>query len=371
MLNKRHSFRRAAAVIALAAAVCALGGGTTTSSKETQQSKDASRVLIVINQASPDSVQVGSYYRNKRGIPKTNVVFINVRDSETIPIARYRSEIEAPVRTAIKALSKPIDFIVLTKGIPIRISGKPGYSVDGHLGGMDVNFRPKSENDSKIGRFANNPYYRKSEPFSSKKYGYYLVTRLDGYTLEDAKRLVDNSLAAKGDKGPFFFDTAANRRKGDYLTWQKKLTGAHNTLTKKGFDSRLEETAKFVAPQYALMGYASWGSNDGAYDKATYRRIKFKPGAICETFVSTSARTFKHTDKGQSVITDLIANGVTGIKGYVSEPFTFALADTEILFDRYTSGYNLAESFYMASAVIKWKDLVIGDPLCSPYAKSD
>ena len=369
MLNTRNRFLKAAAVVALAAAVCALGSGKTAPSKETEQSNDASRVLIVINQASPDSVQVGSYYRNKRNIPKSNVVFINVRDSETIPIAKYRSGIEAPVRSAINALSKPIDFIVLTKGVPIRISGKPGYSVDGHLGAMDIKFAVKDTIDPKHGRLAKNPYYQRSEPFNSKKFGYYLVTRLDGYTLEDAKRLVDNSIAAKGDNGPFFFDTAANRKKDSYLVMQKKLIGAHNTLTKKGFDSQLETTAKFVAPENPLMGYASWGSNDSAYDRSIYRRIKFKPGAICETFVSTSARTFKHTDKGQSVITDLIASGVTGVKGYVSEPFTIALADPEILFDRYTSGYNLAESFYMASPVIKWKDLVIGDPLCSPYAK--
>ena len=55
------------------------------------------------------------------------------------------------------------------------------------------------------------------------------------------------------------------------------------------------------------------------------------------------------------------------MKGYVSEPFTFALARPNILFERYVGGFNLAESFYMASPVTKWKDVVIGDPLCSPY----
>ena len=39
------------------------------------------------------------------------------------------------------------------------------------------------------------------------------------------------------------------------------------------------------------------------------------------------------------------------------------------LFDRYVSGFNLAESFYAASLVTYWKDIVIGDPLCRPYAK--
>ena len=59
----------------------------------------------------------------------------------------------------------------------------------------------------------------------------------------------------------------------------------------------------------------------------------------------------------------------TGVKGYVSEPYTFALAKPDILFDRYTNGMNLAESFYAASQFLKWKDVVIGDPLCDPYRK--
>jgi hypothetical protein len=40
-----------------------------------------------------------------------------------------------------------------------------------------------------------------------------------------------------------------------------------------------------------------------------------------------------------------------------------------MIFDYYTAGFNLAESFYGASLVIKWKDVVIGDPLCNPYAR--
>ena len=116
------------------------------------------------------------------------------------------------------------------------------------------------------------------------------------------------------------------------------------------------------------MGYVSWGSNDAQFDSAAYHAVRFLPGALAETFVSTSARTFGPVTGGQSRIVDLIAQGVTGVKGYVSEPFTLALANPDILFDRYVRGATLAESFYAASYMVLWKDLVIGDPLCAPYA---
>jgi uncharacterized protein (TIGR03790 family) len=129
-----------------------------------------------------------------------------------------------------------------------------------------------------------------------------------------------------------------------------------------------DEGNAFLGSKEPLAGYASWGSNDRRFDPAVYKSLKFLPGAIAETFVSTSARSFQQQTEGQSLVADLVAAGVTGVKGYVSEPYTFALARPEIFFDRYTSGYNLAESFAMGSLVLKWKDVVLGDPLCRPYA---
>jgi hypothetical protein len=55
------------------------------------------------------------------------------------------------------------------------------------------------------------------------------------------------------------------------------------------------------------------------------------------------------------------------VKGYVSEPLTLGLCRADILFGRYTAGYTLAESFAAASPLVKWKDVVVGDPLCAPY----
>ncbi len=116
------------------------------------------------------------------------------------------------------------------------------------------------------------------------------------------------------------------------------------------------------------MGYCSWGSNDPKFDLKTYQLLRFAPGGIAETAVSTSARTFLPTTGGQSLIADLIHARVSGVKGYCDEPLLQAIASPSILMDRYTRGWNLAESFYAASRFVGWEDIVIGDPLCAPYA---
>ena len=68
---------------------------------------------------------------------------------------------------------------------------------------------------------------------------------------------------------------------------------------------------------------------------------------------------------------DLIAHGLTCAKGYVDEPLLQAIASPTIALDRYTSGYTMAESFYAASHFVGWEDVVVGDPLCCPYPKSN
>lgn len=332
----------------------------TTALSGSAPSPDVKRVLVVINQNSPDSTVVGSYYVKKRSIPKENVVFVKVTSNNNISTTEYTSGIEGAVRANLAKNKNKIDFIVLTKGVPLRLDNDGGNSVDGRLMAMDAP-QPAER--------AQNPYFNKREHFSHAKFGLYLVTRLDGYTSDQAKRLVDSSLAAKPEKGPFFFDMAGNRSDGDYGSMNQMLKMASDALEFRNFDTILDTAAEFVAPKTAVAGYASWGSNDGAYKREVYDSIKFKPGALCETFVSTSAFTFSARQHWQSLIADLIEQGVTGVKGYVSEPYTFALARPQVLFERYVSGYNLAESFYMASPVIKWKDLVVGDPLCNPYSK--
>lgn len=356
-------------------ALCALGCGSPnpapvadTWSASPVVADDAHRVLVVVNESSPESVEVAGYYIAKRKIPKENVLRVKCSTQDNMEYDEFEKALRKPIKDKIYDSKNPIDFVLLTKGIPIRLHSNGGYSVDGHIAAMDLPIEPIDKPEAPQVRRSINPYFNKNDSFSRAKYDFVLVTRLDGYTVSDCKRLVDNSVDAKAEKGPFFFDEAGNRNGSGYADMQQTLARAGAVLKAKGFDAEVETTNTFVAPARKLAGYASWGSNDGAFDPEAYRSLQFKPGALAETFVSTSGRTFHRTTGGQSLIADLIANGVTGVKGYVSEPFTFALAKPDILFDRYTSGFTLAESFYAASMVIKWKDVVIGDPICRPYA---
>jgi tetratricopeptide (TPR) repeat protein len=54
----------------------------------------------------------------------------------------------------------------------------------------------------------------------------------------------------------------------------------------------------------------------------------------------------------------------------VAEPYLDGAIRPEILFPAYLSGFNLVEAFYLASPYLSWQTVVIGDPLCAPFRKT-
>jgi uncharacterized protein (TIGR03790 family) len=357
-------------------------------------------VLVVRNENSPISQAVADDYAKRRAVP--NVLSVRCQDSavnpgnETISYKDYEQAIEKPIRTFLTAHAN-IDFIVLTKGIPLRLADAPGRglrncrpSLDSYLAALDYEKMPGAASvhihDSGFtGTAWANRFWNSSIPFTHAQFGGYLVTRLDGYTEADAKALTARALAAEhkvgkpAADGKVLLDTCPSfgyadrkcqprpvKHDSDELNgneYNADMQLAADILRSRSVPVELTETDVFAGKRSGLLGYVSWGSNDRHYDASAYHSLGFAPGAVCETAVSTSARTFLPTKGGQSLIADLIAQGVTGAKGYTDEPLLQAIASPSILFDRYTRGWTLAESFYAASRFVGWEDIVIGDPL--------
>jgi uncharacterized protein (TIGR03790 family) len=315
-----------------------------------------STVLVVANANSAQSRGLARHYMTMRRIPLANLLLVqyDAADAQdTISQDRYLTDIATPIYGKIKTLAQ-IDYIVLCRNLPSKIVD--GASVDSALaGGID--------NGSRL-----NPYWNATARFTSAAYGMYLVTRLDGWSWADARALVNRSIAA-GPGGTVFLDVDPSKS-GGYARFNEVMQTTASSVTATSVSVVVNATSAFTNPAIALAGYASWGSNDSSFDSTVWRSLTFVPGAIAETAVSTSAAYLRTANAGgQSQIAQLIRNGVTGVKGYIVEPSLSAIANPSVLFNRYTNGHNLAESFYAASMYVCWKDVVIGDPLCSPYAR--
>lgn len=341
-------------------------------SVNTSFSQSYDDVLVIINRNSSISDSIGTYFAQSRNIPSVNVARLPLPTAETIDSARFeilRSRIESYILN--NNLQDAINYIVTTKGVPLRVNrgntfslNSPSSSVESELSLLLGSY------SSLIGQAGSvsSPYYGANTHFSKAVYGFYLVSRLDGYNFNDVKAMIDR--AAQANEIPtdakFVLD-----QDPDWTIFMRALNEniakANNLLVRRGFTTMLDTTTEYQTNQSNVMGYVSWGTNDH-YDEQYTQHGKpnntWVPGAIAETYVSTSGRSFRNPlTYGQSAIADLIAEGITGVKGYVYEPFNSAMANVEILFDRYTAGYNLAESYAMASAKnLSWMDVVIGDP---------
>ena len=352
----------------------------------------AENVAVVINDASRASQQIGEYYVRKRGIPPANVIHLQAPTTDEVTPAVYASAIESPISAALTRgeLQDRILYIVLTKDVPLRITGTTGQngttaSVDSEL---TLLYRRLTGAATLAAGPSPNPYYlnaaaiSEARAFTHARYDIYLVTRLDAFTVDEALRLVDKALAPV-NHGRVVLDEKAtlfNRTGEDWLEeGAKRLTDAGH-----GDEVQLDRASAPVRNVDDVLGYYSWGSNDSANRVRSFG-MHFVPGALAAMFVSSDARTFTEppadwqpggnwNDKKtwfagspQSLSGDLIREGATGVAGHVAEPFLAATVRPQILFPAYFAGFNLAEAFYLAIPDLSWQTVVIGDPLCRPF----
>jgi uncharacterized protein (TIGR03790 family) len=355
------------------------------------EAQSAANVLVVVNSSSAASETIGRYYAEHRGVPQDNICAITPSVNESITRGDYFAQIEQPIWQCIASIRAHdrILYIVLTKDVPIRITGTGGRtgtnsSVDSEL---TLLYRRRTGQQAPIAGFVPNPYFAGTspiatiKPFSHESQDIYLVTRLDGFTTQDAIGLIDRATTPVHD-GRFILDERAALVDSGGDRW---LRMAAERLREQGLGDRvqLDESTKVLTKESRVLGYYSWGSNDPAIQVRDFE-MQFLPGAIAAMFVSTDGRTFKEPPPAwrpsndgrresifggshQSLVGDLIRAGVTGAAGHVNEPFLDATIRPEILFPTYASGRNLAEAYYAAMPYLSWQTLVIGDPLCAPF----
>ena len=350
-------------------------------------------VLVVVNEAVPASIEIGEYYAKRRSIPAMQLLKIRTSSADQVTRLEYDVTIQAPIGSWLSRnqAQDRILYIVLTKGVPLRIAGTGGRtgtvsSVDSELALL---YRRMTGNTVAPNGSTANPYYlgdaavSTATRFSHTKYDIFLVTRLDGFSTADVKALIDRGLDPR-TSGRIVLDQRAslNDKPNDWLA------DAAQKLEAQGQGHRvvLENTSRVAEPEKDVLGYYSWGSNDPSNTERDPGQ-QFVPGALAAMFLSSDARTFTeppaswrpggwqsrnayYAASPQSLTGDLIRAGVTGVAGYVAEPYLDNSVRPDILFPAYMAGFTLAEAFYLSLPSLSWQAVVVGDPLCGPFTKT-
>lgn len=347
-------------------------------------------VLLVVNQRSSSSRTVADYYAQRRHIPESNVCSIRATEDEEIDRGTFDKSVRLPILNCLQngKIQDRVLYIVLTKGVPLKIQSNDGQndqaSVDSELTLLyqDMLGVPRVL----AGRLAN-PYFAGDAGgtpvrFSHRRFPIFLVTRLDGYDVDDACALVDRA-QSPAQQGRFILDLPWDDN-GQGNNWLRMAADRLKAAGVPASRITLETTPVFLTGQNQVLGYASWGSNDHS-DHSRLLGNTWVNGALMAEYVSTDARTFKRPPKDwkigqwsdppatlydgspQSLIADYIHEGVTGVAGNVYEPYLDACVRPQILFPAYVKGLNLAESYYAAIPFLSWQTIVIGDPLTALF----
>ena len=259
---------------------------------------DYSDVGVLINNLSEESRTIGWAFVAARNISLDRVFIFNQSGTptgETVNRNQFNTYFATPFLEMLQNRSSvnSLNYLVTTKGIPLRVSGgndKASFDQELSLLGGAYN---STIGANYWGTHDYGPLAGKAmEPFTRSKYGFFLVTRLTGYTVDTALDLIERANQSLGNQGTFVLDLATNRNNSGYKFWNDDLYTANTTLNSMGVPVFLDEETEFVTNVSNVMGYASWGSNDGNWNR------NYLPNSGFDTLDATwqsGSRYWNHT----------------------------------------------------------------------------
>lgn len=159
-------------------------------------------------------------------------------------------------------------------------------------------------------------------------------------------------------KGKVFFTQTSDVRT---TTRQPFFASAIEQLKEKGIEAMVHNGQ--LPPKGTKCAGLMMGSADFSLGR---EMIEFESGAIAENLTSLGGAM---TTPSQTKATEFLRYGAAISSGAVYEPYAIINKFPHpFIFDCYASGLTSAESYY-ASVTCPYQLLILGDPLCQPFAK--
>ncbi|WP_309025639.1 hypothetical protein [Pelagicoccus sp. SDUM812002] len=372
-------------------------------------------VCLLVNGEDEESRRIAETYAELRGIPEANlVVLTGIPNRDRISLAELKDLVLGPAFAELgnRELAGQIDYLVYSTGFPTRVSFSEEAkshqwvaNAEGSITGMTYLYRLLDEqrlpflspNANRYfgGRLrlqtmptdgveleaAGDLDFRAPQPFRARTSWNaggmpsrdvegvrYLICSMLGVTRGDRANSAAEIVAAlersaqadfSRPEGVFYFTRSGDLR-SKVRNWA--FDDAAARLKGMGFAAEVfEGTMPRGKPKVAgiMMGSASFDWI-GAENQLL-------PGALCENLTSFGARFAG--SHGQSLISQFVRAGAAGASGAVSEPYALQFKfPTPYLFVNYASGLSLGEAYYR-SILSPYNLLLLGDPLCQPYAE--
>jgi len=388
------------------------------------------QVVVVANSKALHSVDLAKYYLKKRDISPNNLLEINAPTNEHCSREDYEKYIVSPVKAFLEKKDPEGDkfrCLVTLFGIPLRVRSpkltpddreqlanlqKQRDSItsqmkkaeqqqnDEKLKGLreekeqikrkidqaekafqgaavDSELALVREDKYPLGGWLPNKYFLgyRGKKIKNVPQKVLLISRLDGPSEEDVRRIIDDGLQAEkeGLQGKAYFDARwpdprDKEVKGSYGFYDRAIHKAARLVEKsKGMEVVIDSQQRLFqpgeCPNAAL--YCGWYSLAHYVDAFTWVR-----GAVGFHIASQECQTLKNK-ASQVWCKRMLEKGVVATLGPVSEPYLQAFPVPDIFFGLLVDGQlTLAECYALANPFWSWQMVLIGDPLYRPFKNS-
>jgi uncharacterized protein (TIGR03790 family) len=352
------------------------------------------QTIVVFNTAVPDAESLAKFYAEKRGIADDHLIGLDCPTDEEISREQYDTTIVEPLRKifderrwwhvheapdgARRVQTLAIHFVALIRGMPLKIRAVETPYPGDTPGSGPIQSRNEASVDSELstlGFFTKqisgaipNSYFQSFRPIDQHANApLLLVTRLDAPDSATVRRMISDAIEAEknGLWGRAYIDatneTSGGREEGN--AWMRAIVDQSH---KEGVPLVFDDSPTIFPDNYPMTDcalYYGWyaGNVAGPFNQPG----RFVPGAVAVHIHSFSASTLRDENSGWAA--PLVSRGAAATVGNVYEPYLELTAHLDILNDRLLHGFTFAESVFMASRVLSWMGVALGDPLYRPY----
>jgi uncharacterized protein (TIGR03790 family) len=326
-------------------------------------------VVVVVNQNSTNSVQLGNYYCEQRQVPPQNYLHINWTGGNTEwALSDFSNYLYQPFMTflATNRLTNQIDYVVLSMDIPYRVNIPGSAALNSTTSALFYGAKPDLFSSCDIAPGSTSAYagsegaFRAHPPFSATSNAF-LVTMITSSNLAMAQQIVDSGTASDGglpSQSAWLVKSSDVNRNIRYLLFDDAIFNArlrgNYSLQRTNGDS-LNGLGILSGAETGNYSYPVSGAN-------------FLPGSLADNLTSYGGLILQY-NAWQLNILDLLAAGAAGSYGTIDEPCAWLQKFPSPQNYFYQSrGFSLAECYYQ-SVTNPYQGLLIGEPLAAPFAQ--
>jgi uncharacterized protein (TIGR03790 family) len=338
----------------------------------TKAGESGLNVVVVVNQSSSNSVQLGNDYCERRGVPPQNLFRMTGWTNGAISWQQgdFENYLLNPLLAMIysSGLTNQAEIVLLSMDIPYRVIN--GDSENGTTSALFYGFKTNTTpsmglpDTCSLPDQATNSYSYSELPFAlaepeTASTNAFLAVMLTDTSLAEAETTLDRGVASDGtfpEETVFLEKTTDYDRNVRFVLFDNAIQEcrARSDNAVMRTNSNSTDVTNALGLDTGLAGFSLPAD-------------AFVPGGVGDSLTSYGGFIFE--DLGQTPLLAFLESGASASYGTVVEPcnYTYKFPDPMVYFyqDR---GFCLAEAYYQSLAD-PYEGLMVGEPLSAPFAR--